>query len=113
MGHGNGRKRCADVQKRGGGVAGPNGDTSNLDTNLLKQLMSAHDNGTVVDIRITGPRLSSSSSNRECIQKGMENQYEDKNVILMIPNFKDSDPALATLDFDVIGQTLIFFPSYM
>ena len=33
----------------------------------------------------------------------MENQYEDKNVILMIVNFKDSDPALATHDFDVIG----------
>jgi len=33
----------------------------------------------------------------------MENQYEDKNVILMIANFKDSDPALATHDFDVIG----------
>ena len=33
----------------------------------------------------------------------MENQYEDKNVILMIANIKDSDPALATNDFDVIG----------
>ena len=33
----------------------------------------------------------------------MENQYEDKNVILMIANFQDSDPALATHDFNVIG----------
>ena len=41
--------------------------------------------------------------NCECIQKGMENQYEDKNVILMIADFKDLDPALATPDFDVIG----------
>ena len=41
--------------------------------------------------------------NCECIQKGTENQYEDNNVILMIMNFKDSDPALATPDFDVIG----------
>ena len=35
--------------------------------------------------------------------KGTKNQYENKNVILMIANFKDSDPALATHDFDVIG----------
>ena len=46
---------------------------------------------------------SQAPSNCECIQKGIENQYEDKNVILMIANFKDSDPALATHDFDVIG----------
>ena len=42
-------------------------------------------------------------SNCECIQKGTENQYEDKNVILMIANFKDFDPTLATHDFDVIS----------
>ena len=103
MGHGNGRKRFANVYKRDGGVAGPNGDTPDLDTNLSKLLMSAYDNATVVDLRITGSRLSSSSSNRECIQKGMENQYEDNNVILMIMDLKDSDPAQATHDFDVIG----------
>ena len=113
MGHCNDRKRRVDVQKRGGGVAGPNDDTPGLDANLSKLLMSAHDNATVVDLQIIGSRLSSSSSNRECIQKGTENQYEDNNVNLMFTNFKDSDPALATPDFDVIGQTLIFVPSYM
>ena len=112
MGHGNGRKRRADVQKRGGGVAGSNSDTPGLDTILSKLLTSAHDiNATVIDLRITGS--SPALSNCECIQKGTENQYEDKNVILMIANFKDSDPTLATHDFDVIGQTLIFVPSYM
>ena len=78
-------------------------DNPGLDTILSKLLTSSHDiNSTVVDLRITGSRLSS-PLNCECIQKGMENQYEDKNVILMIVNFKDSDPALATHDFDVIG----------
>ena len=57
MGHGNGRKRRADVQKRWRGVAGPNGDTPDLDTNLSKLLMPAHDNVTVVDLRITGSRV--------------------------------------------------------
>ena len=113
MGHGNGRKRRADVQKRGGGVAGSNSDTPGLDTILSKLLTSAYDNATVVDLRITGSRLSSSSSNCERIQRGTKNQYEDNNFILLIANFKDSDLALATHDFDVIGQTLIFFPSYI
>ena len=36
-------------------------------------------------------------------KKDTENQYENNNVILMIVDFKDSDPALATHDFDVIG----------
>ena len=57
MGHGNGRKRCADVQKRGGGVAGPIDDTPDLDTNLSKLLMPTHENATVMDLQITGSRV--------------------------------------------------------
>ena len=89
--------------KRGGGAASRNGDTPDLDTNLSKLVIPAHYNATVWISRSLIKELSSSSSNHECIQKGTENQYEDKNIILMIADFKDLDPALATPDFNVIG----------